>query len=1171
MSHKASPQKTRSDRSNTTCRALSPLIFPAMMFLLLPSLMQGQNNFGTVVGTVTDSSGAILANAKVTLKNIGTNVVQTTTSSRAGIYTFPSVLPGSYTESVSLATFKTFSRSPVDVQIGGSSRVDAVLQIGDVNETVTVTGATPDLQTDSSSLSTVIEGNAVLQTPINGRNVNNLLQLIPGVIVGGSTTGNPIGNTTEGSITNAIAYGNYQIGGGFGGQSAFFIDGVQANVSENNTNALIPTQDAVQEFRVYTNDVSAEFGGFGGGVVNLGTKSGASQFHGTAYNYFRNSALNANDWFSNHAGLIKPPLRQNQFGANASGPVLHGNTFFFAGWETEQVRSGYASYNTIPTVAEVSGNFSGIADIYNLSATGHPQFECNGVLNVICPSLLDPAAVTIVQTLYPINNPTSTGTTNNYVVLAKTGGNQNQYNARIDRTIGNNDSLFVRYTYWNPESLPSDPFGTKQGVGISGSDTHQAIIGNTFTLNPKTVLDGRVSYLRFYMYQVPLSRGYDITQFGSAYESLATTFGPTELPALSIGGIAAGATNSQLFWTNNAYTISGSVTRIEGRHSLKFGALVRQSEWYTLPNNQGLTFTSTSAFTEGPSGTGNALASFLLGFPSTTSVVQVGGAHQFLHNYGFYVTDTYQATQKLTINLGARWDQPGAYTEKNNWATIFAPNASSGLGSFTIPSTGTNGTVKGNLDYVDTPAYPSRRDEPLHWLLFAPRVGFAYRATNSMVAHAGYGLSYLPSTLSQDGPTSESINSSTTSLSNIAGSSTLTTIGNPLPNGIVQPIRRNPAELSELLGQAIYSSTGYQPYAYVQQWNLALERAFTKTTTLTVAYAGAKGTHLLLEGNGTQSRLNLNQLSDQYLSFGSALTTKVANPFYGQFTAGPLTAATVAQGLLLMPFPQYQQVYEQVPHLGGSTYNALQASLIKRFNHGGYLSAAYTFSKILSNTDSVIAFLDGVEKAGELQDNNNLKDERSISLQDIPQNLVVNYGIDLPFGRNQRFLHNAPLAIDELAGGWKVTGISAFHSGQPLAILNASTTLSSSFGAGQIRPNYVPGCQRQNSGSSQSRVDSWFNTSCFTAASALAFGTESRVDPVLRAASAANWDFSAMKTASLEHRMTLQFSADFFNMFNRAQFAPPDTSLADASSTYDQVTSQLNSPRNIQFSLRLSF
>lgn len=1139
--------------------------------LASPALLPAQTNLGSIVGIVSDATGARVKDASVRVTNSGTGVMKSLSAGHDGAFSFVSMVPGNYALQVEAPGFRTYSQEAIDLQIAGTVRVNLVMSVGSANETVDVSADTPLLQTDTSSLGGVIEGRAIVQTPINGRNVNNLLLLLPGVVAGGSTSGNPIGNQTNGAVTNAIAYGNYQIGGGFGGQSAFFVDGVQTNVTENNSNAFIPTQDMVQEFRVSTNDVSAEFGGFGGGVVNIGTKSGTNGFHGTAYEYFRNSDLNANDWFSNHNATAKPPLRQNQFGANVSGPILRNRTFFFFGWETEVVRNGYPYIATVPTAAEIKGDFSaaGIAPIYDLSTAGKPQFRCNGVLNVICPNRLDPAALAIVQRLYP--SQLQPGLVNNYQVLARTGGSQSQYNARIDQQVGKKNSLFARYSYWNPKSTPSDPLGTQAGAGLSGSDTHQAVLGDTYTLNPKTVIDGRIAYLRFYMYQQALSRGFDIGQFGSNYPALAAAFGPTDLPALSIAGYSAGATNSQLFWTNNAYSALASVTRIQGRHTLKAGGIVRQMQWITMPNNQGLSFASTAAFTANSAvkGSGNGLASFLIGTPSTSSVNQVGGAHQSVTTFGFYAVDTLQATRRLTLNLGLRWDQPSAYQEKNNDATIFRPTESSPLGSFLNPVTGTQQQILGKLVYVNSSDYPSRRVEPLHWLLFAPRVGFAFSATNRTVIHAGYGISYLPSTLSQDGPTSESINSATTSLSNIAGSAPLTTIGNPFPNGIVQPPRNNQAALPFLNGQVLYSSVGYQPYSYVQQWNAAVEQQFGRSTSLSIAYAGSKGTHLLLEGNGTQSRLNLNQLPDQYLSLGTALTNKVNNPFYGQFSAGPLTTATVAQGYLLLPFPQYQQVYEQVPHLGASTYHALQVGLQSRLPSGGLLTFAYTWSKILSNTDSITSFLDGISAAGQIQDNTNLKGERATSLQNIPQNVVASYGVDLPFGKGRHYLSHANGFEEAFFGGWRVNGISIFHSGQSLALLNGSTTLSSSFGAAQVRPNYVPGCNRVNAGSNQSRQANWFNKACFVSPGALAFGSEPRVEPILRAAGVVNWDISATRSFALEHGLGLQFSTELFNAFNRVQFAPADTNLTSA--TYDTVTSQLNNPRNIQFALRLSF
>ena len=1163
------------DRPSPSLRSrfFSPSWLVLLFAILCPvSNFLAQTNFGTIVGTISDASGASIPGAKVVLTNRDTGIARTTESQSGGSYSFVSLLPGSYDLRVEANGFKSLMSNDITVQVSGTSRVSPTLTVGGTQETVTVTDSAPLLQTDSSSLGGVVEGRAVLQMPINGRNVNNLLLLVPGVIAGGGTSGNVTGNTTNGAITNGIAYGNYQIGGGFGGQSAFFLDGVQTNVSENNTNTLIPTQDSVKEFRVSTNDVSAEYGGFAGGVVNIATKSGGDQYHGTAYEYFRNSALNANDWFSNHNGTRKPPARYNQFGMNIGGPILKQRTFFFFGWERGLFRNGYPSTNTVPLAAEFNGDFSGVpgTPIYDLSTAGTPQFQCNGVLNVICPSRLDPAAVAIVKQLYP--KPLQPATSNNYVVLAKTGGSYDQFNGRMDQTFGAH-SLFARYTYWNPKSLPSDPLGTRAGVGISGSDTHQAILGDTYIINPKTVADLRVSYLRFYMYQQPLSNGFNIAQFGPNYGALATAFGTTELPGLSIAGYNGGASNSQLYWTNNVYNLLGSVTRVQGRHTLKFGASVRKLEWNTRPNNQGLSFTATAAFTANGAvkGSGNALASFLLGTPLTSSVVQVGGAHQFYFAYGGYALDTYQATKKLTFNLGLRWDQPSAYTEKNNNETIFDPNAATAFLPFTNPVTGSSQSVTGGLMYVATAGYPSRRTEPLHWLLFGPRVGFAYRATDTTVFHAGYGISYLPSTLSQDGPTSESINSATTSLSNIAGSSSLTTISNPFPNGIVQPPRRNGSALPFLLGQAIYSSFGYQPYANVQQWNAQVEQAFGKDTSLSIAYAGNKGTHLLLAGNGTQSRLNTNQIPDQYLSLGAKLANKVPNPFYGTINAGPLSTPTVAEGYLLLPHPQYQQVYEQVPHLGASTYHALQVGFQRHFAGGGLLGVAYTWSKIISNTDSVTSFLDGVSAAGQIQDNYNLTGERATSLQNIPQNFVANYGIDLPIGHGKRLLRDADPFVNGIASGWRVNGITTFHSGQSLAMLNGSTTLSSSFGAAQVRPNYIAGCQKTNPGGNQSRQANWFNKACFVSPGSYAFGSESRVDPVLRAAGVANWDFSTTKATPLNEKLSLEFSAEFFNIFNRVQFAPPDTNLANAASTYNTVTSQLNNPRNIQFALRLNY
>ena len=354
----------RENRCGLLGRAL-PRVLAVFGWMVLASgnAAQAQTNYGAVVGTVTDTTGATIPGAQVVLKNNGTNVTQTVQAGDAGTYSFLNLVPGSYSVTVTNPGFKVAASDHIDVTIGGTTRVDESLQTGAVTETVNVSAANESLQTDSSTLGGVVEGRQVLESPLNGRNVNNLLDFVPGVTPGGGTQGSTVanggsGNFQAGGQTQAIAYGNYQIGGGFSGQSLFYYDGMGQNVPENNVNSLVPTQDAVQEFRVSTNNISPEFGGFGGGVIQISSKSGTNDFHGTAYEYFRNTVLNANDFFSNHAGLGKSPLHQNQFGANVGGPLFKNKAFFFFSFERETLTSTSPISARVPTIAELGGDFS---------------------------------------------------------------------------------------------------------------------------------------------------------------------------------------------------------------------------------------------------------------------------------------------------------------------------------------------------------------------------------------------------------------------------------------------------------------------------------------------------------------------------------------------------------------------------------------------------------------------------------------------------------------------------------------------------------------------------------------------------------------------------------------------------------------------------------------------
>ena len=876
--------------------------------------VQAQTSYGTVVGTITDTTGATVRGATVTLKNDGTDAANSATTGSAGTYTFINLTPGFYTLTVAQTGFKSFKLSQVDVQIGGFTRVDVALQVGNVAQTLTVTGAAGDLHTDSATLDGVIEGQQVVEAPLNGRNVNNLLDFVPGVIPGGGTQGSTManggsGNFKAGGQTQAIAYGNYQIGGAFGGQSLFYIDGVGSNIAENNVNTLVLTQDAVQEFRVSTNNVSAEFGGYGGGVIQISSRSGTNSFHGNAYEYVRNTLLDANDWFSNHENLGRETLHQNQYGANLGGPALKDKLFFFFSWEHESLLSASPTAATVPTTAELGGDFSSDPQIIYDPTKGQPFLG-----NKIPPGQVDQTALAILKLETPDESRVQqTPYTTNFFTSAPIKGYQDQYNARLDANPGKEDTLFARYTWWNPHNEPSDPFGTRTGAGPTGNSTQEAVLGDTHIFNARTIADLRLSYLENYNFQNPLSSGFNMSSINANYGRIQAESEGMQglLPGLGIQGYGIGTELSQLYWNNNAWAINGSVTKILGRHSVKVGGNWRQVLWENYGNSQGVSINATPFYTAASavdSADGNALASFLLGIPSSTGIQSNGTWRAFLHNYGLFVSDTFQPTPKLTITEGLHWEQPGAYSEEDNLDTVLQPNAAvtiGGLSAITNPVTGAATPLTGRLVFVGSPQYLPRREEALHWMLFSPRLGFNYRFNPRSVIRSGYGISFFPAEMTADSPGTSPINSAFTGITNPPpGNPLIATVANPLPNGIHLPTGRTQAGLDAALGQSIIGRIPNQAYGYSQQWNVALEHALDRNSTATIAYAGSKGTHLIMSLTYTGTGLNLNQLPDSYDALGAQLLTQTANPFYGVLPAGTtMGAATVAEGYLLTAPP----------------------------------------------------------------------------------------------------------------------------------------------------------------------------------------------------------------------------------------------------------------------------
>ena len=1153
--------------SKKNLKVFSLLILLGLGWLASAGVAQAQMTFGSIVGTVIDNSGAVIPNAKVTLTNAGTGERSTSSSNAEGNYQFPNLNPGNYRIEVEQSSFKRLIRQPIIVDVQATVRVDSRLQPGSASQTIEVTADSPLLQTQEASLGTEVEGRMVQDAPLNGRNVLNLAELAPGVVPQGGALSNPTGG-------NIFAWGNYQIGGGTANQSVTYIDGAPVNVNYVHLTALVPTEDFVQEFKVQTNNLGPEFGLFAGGVINIATKRGGNTFHGSGYEYLRNKVLNANTYFNNASHTPRPPFTQNQYGASLLGPIFPNKTFFSVAWENFALRQGQGFLLTVPTNAMRSGDFSALGTkIYDPLTTcgvagtpscapGQPtraQFAGNVLTRI------SPVAKALLREWPSPNLP---GLTNNYSANASSGGNSSQYNGRIDHTFSDKQHIFGRYTYWGDHNLGIDPLGTGSYTNSPADfHTNQIVIDDTYAANPTTVFDLRIAYLRFTFQSAPALNA-DLTSIGLP-SSFTSSVQFHTYPNLSIQNISNGSFNVAQD-VNNSYSIIPSVFKVIGRHTLKAGAdLRRLDQSFVQNNNPGGSFSFDNAFTAAnpntasTDGTGIGFASFLLGYGAGGAADVLANTVGYQYLLGAYVGDTIQVTPRLTFNAGIRWDYPGPWTERHDQLITFQPAAASPLATLTgLP-------LKGNFALVNSSQRPARSQSDPHWKLFAPRVGVAYRLTDKTVIRAGYGVFFLPpDTVLNMEPYGASINTTSTPwVPSLNGSATpYNTLDNPFPNGIQKPIGRGAAYQSALYGTSVSAPVANEPYPYAQQWNLAVQREFGGGSSIEVAYAGAKGTHLpgLVQ--------NLNQLPNQYLAQGTALLQQVPNPFYGIITNGSLAAKTVQAGQLLRPYPQFTGVSDAGSFNRDSNYNALQVSTHKRFRSGGTVFASYTWANIMSSTDTQTAWLEkGAIYATTYtgpQDNYNPGGERSLSLFDVPQRFVVGYTVDLPFGTGARWMGSAGHALDAVVGGWSVNGITTLQSGFPVAIV-AQGNFTSTFGGGNTRPNVVPGCNRGKSGSAQSKLNQWFNTQCFTQPNTFSFGNETRADSRIRTAGIANWDAALVKKFQVGEHFNMQFRTEFFNLFNRVQFGSPAPQLG--LTQFGQVSSQENNPRLVQFGLRASF
>jgi len=1142
-------------RVGTRRNAISALVRPICLaaILAVSSPLQPQSFYGSILGTVTDSSGAVVPGASVTVTNIGTNEVYPVPSNAEGDYSTVNLVPATYNVEVTKAGFKRFLSDRVTIGVGAVVRVDAVLIVGALSETVKVTAETPLFQTDTSAISQEINGVLVRQLPLNGRNVMNLIDIVPSVVPAGSSAGST--GLNQGTRSGNQGWGNYQIGGAIQGQSVEYVDGSPINVLGGNTVALVMTQDAVQELSIITSDASADFGRSAGGVVNMTSKSGTDAWHGSVYEYFANTDLNANNFFNNRLGAARPQDNQNQYGVVFSGPIRKDKAFFFFGWEGFAKNIGESSPTNVPTQIMRNGVFTNsITDpLGNCNIVNDPGAGTWTITNLWQGACGDPLAH-IIMNYYPLPN---TSGAFNWFLTTPIANHQNQYNGRFDYSISSRHRLFGRYTYWALHDTGFSEFNDSGGWptanGYVINHSQQVVSGDTYTFSPTTVLDVRITYVRQYSPNYPDSVSINESQFGPAYAALAPQMSIHVLPVFSLNGIHnlynfGNITGYSVNWWNT-YGTNANLIKIVGRHSLKFGTELRLMD----QSGTGFDGSGSGHYTYSTTYTGDEWASFLMGYPTQIQFGSINTTASYNYYQAYYATDTWQARPKLTLNLGLRYELPGAVAERNNRATVLLPHA-------VDPYTGATGT----LTLVDSPLYSHRSTVlPKHDLL-APRLGFAWRLSNNTAIRGGYGISWLPPDLTGVLPSSSLVNSASTQV-NVTGALP-TPLQNLYPKTLNRPIgRTNPGFMTLYCCTAslnnISGPVPQQNFPWVQQWNLTASHGFKGNWMAEVGYSGLKGRNLPGIGH------SLDELSSKYFSMGSALLNSTT-----------LNGIPMTVGQSLRPYPFYSNVSDTAEFYAHSNYNSLQAKLVRRFSSGGTLLATYTWSKNLGNTDTLNGFLEAKPSAqtstqgeGAIQDYNNLNGEYSLLSYNVNQRAVISYVLNLPFGKGQKFANNLARPFDRLISGWNVDGITTLQSGFPVFLTEASSNpLTQFFGGGTLRPNVVPGCDKKISGTAVSRLNRWFNTPCFTFPGNYTFGNEPRADANITSEGIENYDFAAMKSTNISgERINLQFRAEFFNIFNRVQFAPPVNQ--QGSSNFGQILSQVNQPREIQFSLRVNF
>jgi hypothetical protein len=1150
-----------------------------VVFLLISDAsLRAQSFTGTVSGTVRDPSAAAVARATVTLVHESTNQQRRQTTTDAGTFMYPELLPGTYRLEVEATGFKKYLRSGIVVAVQEQVVIDPELQVGGTAEEIEVKAETPLLQPTTSSLGQVVDNRKIVELPLSGRNTLALIGLTSGTTPVGQFGGIP-------ARTNAYNQGFFSTSGSQVLTNETLIDGVPSNAALFNAPAYVPVVDSVQEFKVQTNTLPAEFGRTGGGVVNIVTKSGSNEPRGTAYEFFRNKDLSANNWFNNRAGVPRPLSTLNQFGGTLGGPVEiprayngRDRTFWFASYEGLREDRGLSQVFTVPTPLQLNGDFSRTFNsagqlvlVYD-PLTTRPDPNNPGKFirdpfpgNKIPADRIDSVAAKIRALWAAPNAQGTVAGANNFVGNGTARNVQNQFSIRLDHQITAHHTISGRFAMSNVQRGAVDFFGNGAGwVNPGGGgvplvfNARNFSVDHVWMVSPTLLFNARYGFIRQFVGKDPALTGLDLTTIGFPSSFNQQVFFHA-LPAFQPSGYRAiaPATQDLIDRTDDTHAFQANLTKVLTRHTIKFGVDFRHIPTRELqPNAPQSAFNFDARFTGAdPLNTsatsGNSIASFLLGYPSSGSI-DFNPLVLISSNYfAGYLQDDFKVNGKLTLNLGLRYEIETGRNERDNRVSWFDPSAPSPVAAQVgLPN------LRGGLEFAGVGGNP-RRQKDTDFKNLGPRAGFAYSVNSRTIVRGGYGVFYLPMTGDDTGRNlgGEGFFAATSYVSSLDGGLTPAgSLNNPFPNGLNQPPGSSQG-LATLLGQDIITVFRDDRSAYAQEWNLDIQRELPGAFLFDVAYAGMKGTRLPID-------IQLNQLPASALALGSQLLQQVPNPFYGLVTVGPLSQPTIARAQLLRPFPQFGSINVRAVHQGTSSYHSLQVKVDRRFSHGFSVLGAYTWSKLLTNVGSRLAI--NFANPG-IQDSDNLRAERAPGNVDVPHRVVISYNWELPFGSGRAWLGNSHGIAGWLARGWQINGITTIQSGPPLG-LGTAVNQTNSLGGGS-RPN-TSGKSAQLSGPIEDRLNRYFDTSVFSQPAPFTFGNTARTLSDLRAPGSVNFDCSLLKNIPVHGRATAQLRVEAFNLLNHPSFGAPGTTFGTSSFG---VISSASDGRVVQLGLKLLF